>query len=157
MPVACAHACSRRAWWRTSALPIAAGKSRSTRRARWSNRYSACPAATAIGCAKRLPHRMQLPTIPRQRLFEIAMAWNEPGNGKRDPWKSRPQPPDLEAMLKRLRDGIGRIFRGGGGVSSGGSGGGIALIVLALIVAWIAMTSFAKIDAQQIGVVLRFG
>ena len=85
------------------------------------------------------------------------MAWNEPGNGKRDPWKSRPQPPDLEAMLKRLRDGIGRIFRGGGGVSSGGSGGGIALIVLALIVAWIAMTSFAKIDAQQIGVVLRFG
>ncbi len=84
------------------------------------------------------------------------MAWNEPGGGKRDPWQGKPQPPDIEAMLQRLRDGVSKLLRGAGG--SGGSGsGGVALIVLVLIVGWIALTSFAKIDAQQIGVVLRFG
>jgi len=27
------------------------------------------------------------------------MAWNEPGGGKRDPWKSNNKPPDLDALL----------------------------------------------------------
>ncbi|MGH8042640.1 MAG: FtsH protease activity modulator HflK [Rudaea sp.] len=84
------------------------------------------------------------------------MAWNEPGGGKRDPWQNKPQPPDIEAWLKRLRDGVNRLFRGGGGKVGGGSGG-IALIVLALIVAWLALDSWTVIDARQIGVVLRFG
>lgn len=87
------------------------------------------------------------------------MPWNEPG--KRDPWQGRPQPPDLQALLKRLRDGIGRIFGGGSGGGGsdgkGGSGGGIALIVLALVLGWLALDSWTVIDARQIGVVLRFG
>lgn len=84
------------------------------------------------------------------------MAWNEPGSGKRDPWQGRPQPPDLDALLKRLRDGINRLFRGGG-ASLGGGSGGIALIVLALVIGWLALDSWTVIDARQIGVVLRFG
>ncbi len=83
------------------------------------------------------------------------MAWNEPGGGKRDPWQNKPQPPDIEALLKRLRDGVNRLFRGGGRI--GGSSGGLALIVLALVVAWLALDSWTVIDARQIGVVLRFG
>ena len=42
------------------------------------------------------------------------MAWNEPG--KRDPWQGKKPPQDVEDMLRRLRDGVGRLF-GGGGVS----------------------------------------
>src|SRR5215469_7262774 len=85
------------------------------------------------------------------------MAWNEPGSGggKRDPWQGKPNPPDIEALLKRLRDGINRLFRGGSGI--GGGSGGIVLIVLALVVAWLALDSWTVIDARQIGVVLRFG
>ena len=83
------------------------------------------------------------------------MAWNEPGGGKRDPWQGKKPQPDMEDMLRRLRDGVGRLFGGGGG---GGSSHGFAPIIAALVLAlWIAMTSFAKIDAREIGVVLRFG
>ena len=85
------------------------------------------------------------------------MAWNEPGSGggKRDPWQGKP--PDLDALLKRLRDGVNRLFRGGGSTGLGGGSGGIALIVLALVVGWLALDSWTVIDARQIGVVLRFG
>jgi membrane protease subunit HflK len=87
----------------------------------------------------------------------MQMAWNEPGGGKRDPWQ-KPRQNDMDAWLRRLKDGVGRIFGGGGGGSSGGgSFGSIALIVVAVILVWAALSSWTKIDARQIGVVLRFG
>jgi membrane protease subunit HflK len=88
------------------------------------------------------------------------MAWNEPGGGKRDPWQQKPRQPDMDALLRRLREGFGRIFGsgGGGGASSGGGGfGSIALIVVAVALIWAAFSSWTKIDARQLGVVLRFG
>jgi len=84
------------------------------------------------------------------------MAWNEPGGGKRDPWQGKPQPPDLEAMLRRLRDGVSRLFGGGGG-GGGGSHGLVPIIVAFIVLVWIVMSSWQSIDARQIGVVLRFG
>ena len=89
------------------------------------------------------------------------MAWNEPGGGKRDPWQ-KPRQNDMDAWLRRLKDGFGKIFgggggNGGGGSSSGGGLGSIALIVVAVILIWAAFSSWTKIDARQIGVVLRFG
>ncbi len=88
------------------------------------------------------------------------MAWNEPGGGKRDPWQ-KPRQNDVDAWLRRLKEGAGRIFgngNGGGGTSSGGGGfGSVALIVVALILVWAALSSWTKIDARQLGVVLRFG
>jgi len=87
------------------------------------------------------------------------MAWNEPG--KRDPWQGKKPPQDVEEMLRRLRDGVGRLFGGGGGGGgSSGSGGGSGLLMIGifiLIVVWIGTTSLINIDARQIGVVLRFG
>jgi membrane protease subunit HflK len=83
------------------------------------------------------------------------MAWNEPGGGKRDPWQGKPQPPDLEAMLRRLRDGVTRLFGGGGG--GGGSHGLIPIIAAFAVVVWLASSSWKSIDAREIGVVLRFG
>ena len=84
------------------------------------------------------------------------MAWNEPGGGKRDPWQGKQ--PDMEAMLKRLRDGIGRLFGGsGGGGGTGAGGGALALFAAGAIFLWVALSSWSKIDAREIGVVLRFG
>lgn len=87
------------------------------------------------------------------------MAWNEPGSGKRDPWQSKKQPPNVEDMLRRLRDGIGRLFGGGGGASGSGPAGasGIGLIFAAVLLAWIAFDCWISVDAQRVGVVLRFG
>jgi len=84
------------------------------------------------------------------------MAWNEPGGGKRDPWQGKPQPPDLEAMLRRLRDGVSRLFGGAGG-GGGGSHGLVPIVAAFIVLVWIVMSSWQSIDARQIGVVLRFG
>jgi membrane protease subunit HflK len=83
------------------------------------------------------------------------MAWNEPGGGKRDPWQGKPQPPDLEAMLRRLRDGVTRLFGGAGG--GGGSHGLVPIIAAFIVLVWLVTSSWQSIDARQIGVVLRFG
>ncbi|KLD65361.1 FtsH protease activity modulator HflK [Dyella japonica] len=79
------------------------------------------------------------------------MAWNEPGNGQRDPWNRNRQPgnkPGLEDMLRQLRNRLGKL---------GGGAGGIFTILLAFLIVWIAMSSFTIVDARQGGVVLRFG
>ncbi|MCX7514133.1 FtsH protease activity modulator HflK [Frateuria sp. STR12] len=78
------------------------------------------------------------------------MAWNEPGNGQRDPWNSkRPGAGNhgLDDVLKRLRARLGKH----------GGPGGIITIVLALVLAWLLLSSYTIIDARQAGVVLRFG
>ena len=90
------------------------------------------------------------------------MAWNEPGGDKRDPWGGKggsEGPPDLDAMVRKLRDGMNRLFGGrggrGGGVSSGtpisfGFIAGLALVV------W-ALSGIYIIDPAERGVVLRLG
>jgi membrane protease subunit HflK len=84
------------------------------------------------------------------------MAWNEPGGGRRNPWQRPSQPPDLDAILRRLREGFGRIFGGSGG-GSGGGFGGLAFAAFGLLVLWLALSSWKMIDAREVGVVLRFG
>ncbi|HET6806729.1 MAG TPA: FtsH protease activity modulator HflK [Frateuria sp.] len=78
------------------------------------------------------------------------MAWNEPGNSQRDPWKSkRPggSGNGLDDALRRLRARLGKH----------GGPGGIVTIVLALVLAWLLLSSYTIVDARQAGVVLRFG
>lgn len=77
------------------------------------------------------------------------MAWNEPGNGQRDPWnKKRPSGKQgLGDALKRVRARLGKH----------GGPGGILTIVVALLLAWLLLSSYTIIDARQAGVVLRFG
>jgi len=78
------------------------------------------------------------------------MAWNEPGNGQRDPWNSK-RPGNngngLDDALRRLRARLGKH----------GGPGGIITIVLALVLAWLLLSSYTIVDARQAGVVLRFG
>lgn len=82
------------------------------------------------------------------------MAWNEPGNGQRDPWgkNNRPSgggtPPGLDRLLKGLRQRLGKL---------GGGPGGVFTIVLALLIAWLLVSSYTIVNTSQSGVVLRFG
>lgn len=81
------------------------------------------------------------------------MAWNEPGdNGQRNPWgKKSPgggKAPNLDQLLKNVRNRLGRL---------GGGSGGVVTIVLALLIAWMLLSSYTIINTSQSGVVLRFG
>lgn len=86
------------------------------------------------------------------------MAWNEPGGGKKDPWKDQDgQGADVEAFLNRLKNSMGRVFGGGGGGREGRGGPNLWLIIGGLIAIWFVLDAWVMIDERQRGVVLRFG
>ncbi|TPH15539.1 FtsH protease activity modulator HflK [Litorilituus lipolyticus] len=93
------------------------------------------------------------------------MAWNEPGNNDKDPWKNKggknQGPPDLDELLNDLGKKVTGIF--GGKTSNGGSGSGksfssIGLTIL-LIIGLVVYTfsGFYTIKEAEKGIVLRFG
>jgi membrane protease subunit HflK len=80
------------------------------------------------------------------------MGWNEPGNGK-DPWSRQSpggKPPDLEDMLRRLRNRLG-----GGKPGNEASLSALAIIG-AVVVIWLLSGIYIVKSAER-GVVLRFG
>jgi len=100
------------------------------------------------------------------------MAWNEPGgsgngNGNgRDPWGNRggndQGPPDLDEVVKNIRNKVGGLFGSGGGSSrgsdQGSSGaGGIVSLIIFLLVVWFVYDASYIVDQKERGVVLRFG
>ena len=93
------------------------------------------------------------------------MAWNEPGNGGRDPWGNRQDegPPDLDEAFKKLQNNLGKMFGGGGqsggGQSSGGNPVSKSILWLALVGAAVVygMMGVYTLDEQERGVVLRLG
>ena len=90
------------------------------------------------------------------------MAWNEPGGGgPKDPWGGGggdQGPPDLDESLRKLQSQLSGIFGRRGG---GGGGGGINLKVLggvlAALVVGYGLWGMYTLDAQERGVVFRFG
>ncbi len=88
------------------------------------------------------------------------MAWNEPGGGgPRDPWGGRggdQGPPDLDESLRKLQSQLSGIFG-----RRGGGGGGINLKVyggvLAALIVGYGLWGMYTLDAQERGVVFRFG
>ena len=91
------------------------------------------------------------------------MAWNEPGNNEKDPWKNKggknQGPPDLDDLLKDIGNKFGGIF--GGKKSGSGSGKnlssvGIMVLLIAAILVY-AFTGFYTIKEAEKGIVLRFG
>jgi len=95
------------------------------------------------------------------------MAWNEPGNNDKDPWKNKggnnQGPPDLDDLFKDLGNKFNGIFGGksGGSAGSGNAGGGFSgvAVTLALFVALIAylFTCVYTIKEAERGIKLRFG
>jgi membrane protease subunit HflK len=97
------------------------------------------------------------------------MAWNEPGNNDKDPWKNKggknQGPPDLDELLNDLGKKVSGIFGGkGNGKSTGGSSPsgkslstiGISLVLIIAIVVY-AFSGFYTIKEAEQGLVLRFG
>jgi membrane protease subunit HflK len=90
------------------------------------------------------------------------MAWNEPGGDKRDPWGGKggsEGPPDLDELVRKLRDAINRLFGGRGGKGGGTSSGSpisFGLIVGVAVVAW-ALSGIYIVDPAERGVVLQLG
>ncbi len=81
------------------------------------------------------------------------MSWNEPGHGGRDPWNrdnhsGGGKGPQWDDLFKNLRKHLGRFGKGGGG---------IVTIIIAIILAWLILSSYTVIGARETGVVLRFG
>ncbi|MFT5295214.1 MAG: membrane protease subunit HflK [Colwellia sp.] len=91
------------------------------------------------------------------------MAWNEPGNNDKDPWKKKDDknqgPPDLDDLLKDIGNKVGGIF--GGKSSNGGSNKGASSIglIIALIVGILVygFSGFYTIKEAEKGLVLSFG
>jgi membrane protease subunit HflK len=93
------------------------------------------------------------------------MAWNEPGNNDKDPWKNKggknQGPPDLDELLNDLGKKVTGIF--GGKTTKGGSGSGksfssIGLSILLIIASVVyAFSGFYTIKEAEQGIVLRFG
>jgi len=94
------------------------------------------------------------------------VAWNEPGgNGGKDPWGQRRKeqgPPDLDKILKNIRDRLSGLFGGGGGRGTVGGGGerfnriGLGLIVAVAVGLWL-LSGFYVINQGERGVELKFG
>jgi modulator of FtsH protease HflK len=79
------------------------------------------------------------------------MAWNEPGNGPKDPWgKGRRTggKSGLEGILQALKGQLGRMGQGPGSIVTG---------LLVLLMVGLLFSSYTIINAREVGVVLRFG
>lgn len=98
------------------------------------------------------------------------MAWNEPGNVKRDdPWnknKRNQGPPDLDEMARQVQDKLNSLFKGNQSKKQGSGDGGdktpinsAPLFAVALIIGIgvLAYQSFYTIQPAERGVVQRFG
>jgi membrane protease subunit HflK len=98
-------------------------------------------------------------------LVENNMAWNEPGNNEKDPWKNKggknQGPPDLDELLNDLGKKVTGIF--GGKTTKGGSGSGksfssIGLSILLVVASVVyAFSGFYTIKEAEQGIVLKFG
>ena len=92
------------------------------------------------------------------------MGWDEPSGGDKDknPWGNRhgSGPPDLDEVIQKLQQGIGKFFSRKSTTQSNGNGRSFLaskIIVLTILAAWLCYDCFYAIDEQERGVVLRFG
>jgi len=94
------------------------------------------------------------------------MAWNDSGNGK-NPWdkSGNDGPPDLDKIVRDWQRRFNSLFGGKGGSggnrsgssnSSGPSAAAVVVIAVVVLVGWLA-TGLYRVNADERGVVLRFG
>ena len=96
------------------------------------------------------------------------MSWNNQGGGPwrspgRGPWgqgPSGPQPPgELEEIIRRVQDALGKLTPGGSGGAGGKGlgGGGVLFLVLAALLLWFAWGTFYTVQPNEVGINLVFG
>ena len=85
------------------------------------------------------------------------MSWN--GNDNKDPWGRNDTPPEIDEVIKKVRQRIESIF--GGGSSGDSSGGGfnfksLPLILGVLVLLWVGAGIY-QVEQAERSVVLRLG
>ncbi len=99
------------------------------------------------------------------------MSWNNQGGGPwrspgKGPWGQGPSGPptgDLEEIIRRVQEALGRLApgggsKGGGGSASGGIGGRtVVLVLLASFLVWFAWGTFYTVQPNEVGINLVFG
>ncbi len=97
------------------------------------------------------------------------MSWNNQGGGPwrspgRGPWGQGPsggQPPsDLEDIIRRVQEAIGKLTPGRPGSGGGGNGfggRGVLLLALAALLLWFAWGTFYTVQPNEVGINLVFG
>ena len=96
------------------------------------------------------------------------MSWNNQGGGPwrspgRGPWGQGPSGPptgDLEEIIRRVQEALGKFAPGGTG--GAGQGGGfsartILFVLLAAILVWFAWGTFYTVQPNEVGINLVFG
>lgn len=96
--------------------------------------------------------------------------WGSGGGRDDNPWKRGPggqrpgggpggEPPDLDEMIRRLQERLGRMFGGRGGKGKGASGAGLGVLLAGALVVWVGWPGnlYYMVGPDQAGVVLRFG
>ena len=97
------------------------------------------------------------------------MSWNNQGGGPwrspgRGPWGQGPSGPptgDLEEIVRRVQEALGRLAPGGSGGAGQPAGGfkarTILFVVLAAILVWFAWGTFYTVQPNEVGINLVFG
>jgi len=91
------------------------------------------------------------------------MAWNESGNGK-NPWDrggGSDGPPDLDKIIRDWQKRFNSLFggkrkRSGGNGTGGPTGAALGGLAALIFIGWLA-TGLYRVNADERGVVLRFG
>ena len=91
---------------------------------------------------------------------KIIMSWN-PDNKDKDPWGNRPGnqgPPDLDEVVKKMQEGLGKIFSGGGGQKKVQKNErAYSLNCRRFVCFLLGYEMVYRIDPAERGVVMRFG
>ena len=96
------------------------------------------------------------------------MSWNNQGGG---PWRSQGRGPwgqgpngqpltgDLEEIIRRVQDALGKLTPGGSGPGGGKrlGGRGALFVVLAALLLWFAWGTFYTVQPSEVGINLVFG
>jgi modulator of FtsH protease HflK len=97
------------------------------------------------------------------------MSWNNQGGGPwrspgRGPWGQgpfSPQPPgELEEIIRRVQEALGKLTpggSGGGGAGKGLGGRGMLFLVLAALLLWFAWDTFYTVQPNEVGINLVLG
>ena len=97
------------------------------------------------------------------------MSWNSQGGGPgrspgRGPWGQGPSGPptgDLEEIIRRVQEALGKLTGGrpgaGGGSAGGFSGRTILFLVLAAALVWFAWGTFYTVQPNEVGINLVLG
>ena len=86
------------------------------------------------------------------------MSWN--GNDNKDPWGRNDTPPEIDEVIKKVRQRIESIFGGGSSGDSSGDGGfslkSLPLILGVLVLLWVGAGIY-QVEQAERSVVLRLG